>query len=82
MGAYFDRVADAFGLARVPRITREAAECTLDPLVLSFMRESRRLSNGRLKRELGVTLRYRTVDDFLRSLPDRASAGAPAQREP
>ena len=30
MGAYFDRVADAFGLARVPRITRAEAEQTLD----------------------------------------------------
>jgi nucleoside-diphosphate-sugar epimerase len=74
MGAYFDRVADAFGLARVPRITREVAESTLDPLVLSFMRESRRLSNARLKRELGVALRYRTVDDFLRSLSKRGAS--------
>jgi nucleoside-diphosphate-sugar epimerase len=75
MGAYFDRVADAFGLPRVPRITREAAEQTLEPMVLSFMRESRRLSNRRLKRELRVTLRYPSVDDFLRRLePDAPSA--------
>ncbi len=65
MGDYFDRVADAFGLPRVPRITRETAERTLDPMVLSFMRESRRLSNTRLKRELRVTLRYPSVDGFL-----------------
>ncbi|WP_206953677.1 NAD-dependent epimerase/dehydratase family protein [Trinickia acidisoli] len=68
MGAYFDRVADAFGLPRVPRIARGTAEQTLDPAALSFMRESRRLSNARLKRELGATLRYPTVDDFLRSI--------------
>ncbi|MGG1944647.1 NAD-dependent epimerase/dehydratase family protein [Trinickia sp. NRRL B-1857] len=68
MGAYFDRVADAFGLSRVPRITREAAQALLDPATLSFMRESRRLSNVRLKHELGVALRYPTVDDFLGSL--------------
>ncbi|WP_116135230.1 NAD-dependent epimerase/dehydratase family protein [Trinickia diaoshuihuensis] len=66
MGEYFDRVADAFGLPRVPRVTREAAQMMLDPATLSFMRESRRLSNARLKRELGVALRYPTVDDFLR----------------
>ncbi|MGN6666418.1 MAG: NAD-dependent epimerase/dehydratase family protein [Trinickia sp.] len=65
MGDYFDRVADAFGLPHVPRITREAAEASLGPATLSFMRESRRLSNARLKRELRVTLRYPTVDDFL-----------------
>ncbi len=68
MGAYFDRVADAFGLARVPRLTREAAERTLEPLTLSFMRESRRLANRRLKRELRMTLRYPSVDDFLRTV--------------
>lgn len=68
MGDYFDRVADAFALPRVPRVTREAAEARLDPSTLSFMRESRRLSNARLKRELGVALRYPSVDDFLRTV--------------
>jgi nucleoside-diphosphate-sugar epimerase len=67
MGEYFDRVADAKGLPRVPRVTRELAEAQLEPLTLSFMRESRRLKNTRLKRELGYALRYPTVDDFLRA---------------
>ncbi|MFP6558262.1 NAD-dependent epimerase/dehydratase family protein [Paraburkholderia sp. B3] len=71
MGDYFDRVADAFGLARAPRVSREEAERRLEPMLLSFMRESRRLSNRRLKRELGVRLRYPSVDDFLRTLPPR-----------
>lgn len=66
MGDYFDRVADAKGMARVPRITREEAERVLEPITLSFMRESRRLTNTRLKRELGYDLRFSTVDDFLR----------------
>ncbi|MFP4895493.1 NAD-dependent epimerase/dehydratase family protein [Paraburkholderia sp. EG304] len=66
MGEYFDAVADAFGLARAPRITREQAEQQIDPMLLSFMRESRRLVNRRLKEELGVRLRYPSVDDFLR----------------
>lgn len=67
MGEYFDRVADAYGLARAPRVTREAAEQQLDPMLLSFMRESRRLDNARLKDELKVRLRYPSVDDFLRA---------------
>lgn len=72
MGAYFDRVADAFGLARAPRVSRADAERQLDPLLLSFMRESRRLSNRRLKCELRVRLRYPGVEDFLRTLPPPA----------
>ncbi|HKT98595.1 MAG TPA: NAD-dependent epimerase/dehydratase family protein [Paraburkholderia sp.] len=69
MGDYFDRVADTFGLARAPRIGRAEAERELDPTLLSFMRESRRLANARLKRELRVRLRYSDVDAFLRTLP-------------
>lgn len=77
MGEYFDRVAQVFGLPPPPRVSRADAERLLEPTLLSFMRESRRLSNARLKRELCVTLRYPTVDDFLQTL---APGGASGQR--
>ena len=64
MGEYFDVVADAFGLERAPRITRAEAEQQIEPTLLSFMRESRRLINRRLKDELRVRLRYPSVEDF------------------
>ncbi len=67
MGEYFEHVARAFGLPPPPRVSRADAQRLLEPTLLSFMRESRRLSNARLKRELRVTLRYPTVDDFLRT---------------
>jgi nucleoside-diphosphate-sugar epimerase len=66
MGEYFDVVADAFGLEHAPRITRAQAEQQLEPTLLSFMRESRRLVNRRLKEELRVRLRHPRVEDFLR----------------
>lgn len=72
MGEYFDRVADAFGMARAPRVSRAEAERELDPVLLSFMRESRRLSNTRLKREVRARLKYPDVDAFLRTLPPRS----------
>jgi nucleoside-diphosphate-sugar epimerase len=71
MADYFDRVADAYGLPRVPRVSRQEAEARLEPVTLSFMRESRRLSNARLKRELGYALRHPTVDDFLKTATRR-----------
>jgi nucleoside-diphosphate-sugar epimerase len=74
MGEYFDLVANAYGLPHAPRITREAAEQQLEPLMLSFMRESRRLVNKRMKRELRVHLRYPGVDDFLREARSDSSA--------
>jgi len=66
MGDYFDFVADLYGLQRPPRIGREQAAQQLSPASMSFMRESRRLVNRRLKRELLLSLRYPTVADGLR----------------
>ena len=66
MGAYFDFVADRFGLPRPPRLTREQAVAVLPAMQLSFMAESRRLDNTRLKCELGLRLRYPTVEHGLR----------------
>ena len=67
MGDYFDAVADARGLQRPPRISRAEAVQQIEPALLSFMSESRRLCNTRLARELRVALRYPTVADFLSS---------------
>jgi nucleoside-diphosphate-sugar epimerase len=63
MGDYFDLAAELCGLERPPRITRDEARERLSPMLLSFMSESRRLDNLRLKRELRLKLRYPTVSD-------------------
>jgi nucleoside-diphosphate-sugar epimerase len=68
MGEYFDSVADAFGLPRVPRISRAEAQRVLPETLLSFMNESRRLTNRRMKQELKVKLHYPTVADLLASI--------------
>jgi nucleoside-diphosphate-sugar epimerase len=61
MGDYFDLVADAFELPRPPRLPRAEVERAVSPMLMSFMRESRRLDNSRLKRELGVRFQFPTV---------------------
>ena len=58
MGEYFDLVAEQFNLPHPPRVSWEAAQTELPENLLSFMRESRRLANGRLKKELRVRLLY------------------------
>ncbi|MFC0169412.1 SDR family oxidoreductase [Pseudoduganella danionis] len=65
MGEYFDAVADAYGLARPPRLSRAELRQVVTPALLSFMSESRQLENRRLRRELGMRLRYPTVQAFL-----------------
>jgi nucleoside-diphosphate-sugar epimerase len=61
MAEYFDLVAQAFSLPLPPRLPRSELEQVVSPMLLSFMSESRRLQNQRIKLELGVRLRYPDV---------------------
>ena len=65
MGDYVDLAADLAGLPRPERISRDAAAARLSPMQLSFWRESRRIGNQRLVRELRLRLRYPTPRDGL-----------------
>jgi nucleoside-diphosphate-sugar epimerase len=65
MGEYFDRVARAYDLPAPPRLPRAELKRAVSPALYTFMSESRRLINRRLKDELRVSLRYPTVDAFL-----------------
>lgn len=67
IGDYFDLAADLCGLPRPRRVTPEQARVELSPVQMSFLSESRRLVNTRLKRELRLRLRYPTVADGLRA---------------
>lgn len=68
MGDYFDLVADRCGLPRPPRLTRADAARRIPANMFSFMSESRRLSNSRLKKELRFKLRYPTVSDGIAAI--------------
>ena len=63
MGDWFDLVAERSGLPKPPRIARTEAAQRIPAPLLSFMSESRRLLNARMKRELGIRLRYPSVYD-------------------
>ncbi len=65
MGDYFDLAADLYGLPRPARISRTQAIAELPTMQMSFMSESRRLSNERMKRELRLVLRYPIVAEGL-----------------
>ena len=65
MGDYFDAVADGYGLTRAPRLSRLEVQRAVSPMMYSFMNESRRLLNTRMKRELKVKLMYPTIADFI-----------------
>lgn len=70
MGDYFDAVADATGLPKPPRVSRDemnslAQQGVIHPMMMSFLSDSRRVRSTRLQAELGIRLRYPTVHDTL-----------------
>jgi hypothetical protein len=56
-------------MPKPPRISRLQAEKELPPMTLSFMSESRRMRNQRLKQSLRFKLRYPTVREGLLGQP-------------
>ncbi len=75
MGDYFDLAADLYGLPRPRRLPRDTAQSELPLMLLSFMSESRRLVNRRLKDELRVRLRYPTARHGLLPLSGSPTGG-------
>lgn len=65
MGDWMDLVARHAGLPLPPRRRREQISREVPEALLSFMSESRRLDNRRMKQVLGARLRYRTVHEGL-----------------
>jgi nucleoside-diphosphate-sugar epimerase len=60
--------AQLMGVEAPPEIPFEQAAPTMSPMALSFWQECRRVKNDKLKRELGVGLRYPTYREGLRAL--------------
>lgn len=68
MSQYFFAVADALELPRPAAISMEEAKTVMNPLMLSYLNESRRMSNGKLLKQLGITLRYPTLTAGLQAV--------------
>ena len=62
--------ATLLGIQPPPEIPFAQAAQTMSPMGLSFWQECRRVKNDKLKRELGVTLRFPTYREGLRALTE------------
>jgi nucleoside-diphosphate-sugar epimerase len=60
--------AQLMGVEPPPAIPFAQAAPTMSPMALSFWQECRRVKNDKLKRELGISLRYPTYREGLRAL--------------
>jgi nucleoside-diphosphate-sugar epimerase len=64
---YFTRIADLAGLPPPPAISLAQAEEQLSAGMLSYMHESRRLDNRKIRDGLGIRLEYPTLEQGLAS---------------
>lgn len=69
MTAYFNAIADHFGLPRPPQISLAEAHDRLSAGMLGYLQESRRVSNRKLLDELQVQLQYPDLQAGLRACP-------------
>jgi nucleoside-diphosphate-sugar epimerase len=67
---FLDRLARIAGLPQAPRVSMDEAQLTFSIERLSFINESRQVSNERMLRHLGVQLRYGDVDAGIRASLD------------
>ena len=73
MGDYFDQVAKSVGLPSPPRLPRALLMREVSPMLYSFMSESRRFDNTRLKRELRLRFKYPTLAALLLEMTPAAA---------
>ena len=73
MTDYFNRVADALGVPRPPQISLAQARRELSAGMLSYLAESKRVDNRRMREELGVTPEFGDLDAGLRACVGDAS---------
>lgn len=72
---FIDRVAHFADLPPPPRVSMDEAQLTFSPERLSFINESRRVSNERMRKHLGVKLKYADIDAGIKqALGERTSA--------
>ena len=71
MTDFFYRVADALGIPRPPAVTMEEARRRLGEGMLSYLAESKRIDNRRMREELDVELMYPDLTAGLASCFER-----------
>jgi nucleoside-diphosphate-sugar epimerase len=68
MTGYFNAISDLLGLPRLPQVNMEEAKRVMNPMMLSYLTETRRMDNRKLIEQLGVTLKYPDLDSGLKNI--------------
>jgi nucleoside-diphosphate-sugar epimerase len=68
MTQYFNAVSDLLGLPRLPQIGMQEAKQVMNPMMLSYLTETRRMDNRKLLEQLDVTLKYPDLESGLKNV--------------
>jgi hypothetical protein len=74
MTDYFNQVADVLGLERPPQISLAQVRDLLSEGMQSYLAESKRLNNLRMREELGVEIHYPTLKQGLAGCGETSTA--------
>lgn len=68
MTGYFNAIADLLGLPRPPQVSMEEANRLMNPVMLSYLKEARRMDNRKMIERLGVVLQYPDLESGLKNI--------------
>jgi len=68
MTQYFNAVCDILNLPRLPQVGMEEAKKVMNPMMLSYLTETRRMDNRKMIEQLGVTLMYPDLESGLKNV--------------
>ena len=71
MTGYFNAIADLLGLPRPPQVSMEEANRVMNPMMFSYLKESRRMDNRKMIEQLGVELRYPDLQSGLKNIVEQ-----------
>ena len=68
MTQYFNAICDLLHLPRLPQVSMAEARQVMNPMMLSYLTETRRMDNRKMLDQLGITLMYPDLDAGLRNV--------------
>jgi nucleoside-diphosphate-sugar epimerase len=68
MTQYFNAASDLLALPRLPQVDLEEAKQVMNPMMLSYLSETRRMSNLRMMERLNVQLIYPDLESGLKNI--------------
>lgn len=71
MTQYFNAICDLLGMARLPQVGMAEARQVMNPMMLSYLSETRRMDNRKMLEELDITLTYADLETGLQQVIDQ-----------